>query len=654
MAEIRLSGINKVYPGGTHAVHDVDLHIADGEFMIMVGPSGCAKSTILRMIAGLEVPTTGTIEIGGRVVNDVAPKDRDIAMVFQSYALYPHMTVRENMAFGLKLRKMPQGEIDQRVAEAARILGLEQLLDRLPKAMSGGQRQRVAMGRAIVREPQAFLMDEPLSNLDAKLRVQMRTEIAKLHQRLSTTTVYVTHDQVEAMTLGQRICILRKGVVQQVDTPFQVYQNPANVFVGGFIGSPGMNFMNGHLLLHDGMVHLQLGDRHLPLPASVSSRLPSSVDLHGRGVVVGIRPEHLAMSTDADPNALPVQVELTEAMGAEVYAYFTASVTAPDLSALSDTQATASTFVARLGAGAEANGGEQIWLRPDLAEVHLFDPTSQLTLLAPAVEADVRARQAGDAIAIAGGTAIRPAAPVAMPGQAPAAVTASVVQPVIHLHQTITGIDQPVIGTIEPADPQRIASVFDQQVAAPVQLHAMPAPAALAGTGTAPTAPHPRPTFSTTVDPAPHAAPAVGASTPDDIVEPHAPTHAPSPEAVTSDGASTEEQPAASSSAPEAPARPRGFAPRLIGAAAGAASHPAAGTQHGELARASDEPGGKQSVGRIELADHELDVAIARIDEIDATPAAHEFAPATTIARPSGFLDALARIRSTQPDSAGN
>ena len=382
MAEIRLSGIDKVYPGGTHAVHSVDLHVADGEFMIMVGPSGCAKSTILRMIAGLETPTGGTVEIGGRVVNDVAPKDRDIAMVFQSYALYPHMTVRENMSFGLRLRRMPQNEIDVRVADAARILGLENLLDRLPKAMSGGQRQRVAMGRAIVREPQAFLMDEPLSNLDAKLRVQMRTEIARLHQRLGTTTVYVTHDQVEALTLGQRICILRKGVVQQVDTPFQVYENPANVFVGGFIGSPGMNFLQGRLVSDAaGAASVELGGHVMRLPESVARRLRSGAD--GRSVIVGIRPEHLSEGSGAEPDAVPVQVDLTESMGADVFAYFSANLPAPDLTALSDTQATNDTFVARLPVGTSVRAGAPAYLRLDLARVHIFDAASMDTLLSP-------------------------------------------------------------------------------------------------------------------------------------------------------------------------------------------------------------------------------------------------------------------------------
>jgi multiple sugar transport system ATP-binding protein len=385
MAQISLRGINKIYPNGTHAVRDVDLDIADGEFMIMVGPSGCAKSTILRMIAGLETPSSGTVSIGGAVMNAVAPKDRDIAMVFQSYALYPHMTVRDNMAFGLRLRKMPEQDIQARVAEAARILGLEQLLDRLPKQMSGGQRQRVAMGRAIVREPQAFLMDEPLSNLDAKLRVQMRTEIAKLHQRLQTTTVYVTHDQVEAMTLGQRICILRTGVVQQVDTPFMVYHNPANVFVAGFIGSPGMNFMRARLTFTATGAQLTIGSATFELPADVSSRLRALPGPDGGSVIAGIRPEHLHMTGSGMP-AIAARVDLVETLGSEAYAYLSLDgVELPDLSSLSDTQATATSCVARMSSHQNLAQGSIIHLTPDLQHIHLFDPTSQGTLLAPAL-----------------------------------------------------------------------------------------------------------------------------------------------------------------------------------------------------------------------------------------------------------------------------
>ncbi len=681
MAEIRLSGVNKVYPGGTHAVHDVDLHIADGEFMIMVGPSGCAKSTILRMIAGLETPTSGTVEIGGRVVNDVAPKDRDIAMVFQSYALYPHMTVRENMAFGLRLRRMPPNEIDQRVADAARILGLEQLLDRLPKAMSGGQRQRVAMGRAIVREPQAFLMDEPLSNLDAKLRVQMRTEIAKLHQRLETTTVYVTHDQVEAMTLGQRICILRKGVVQQVDTPFQVYQNPANVFVGGFMGSPGMNFMTGHLVLHDGMLYLQLGEQHIPVPASVSGRLVATTDLHGRGVIVGIRPEHLSMSTPGDPGAIPVQVELTEAMGAEVYAYFTASVKTPDLTALSDTQATADTFVARLGSGTEMRNGEQIMLRPDMDELHLFDAQSFLTLLAPAAEADVRARQNGAAIQIATGVAGSEPSRVAMPHSTivqPAQPLLQPMQPVIHLHQTIMQ-PEPMYGTLaEPVGAGAIASVFDQPVGEAIRVEPLVVGAhhmdvAAAGGAGNPHASAPRSTFAARPTAPPSHAPATsgpyanlgigGPSSHGGSQDPH-PSNLGTPivEAQVAPVDPPEVEPAVT----ETPRARRGFAPRVIGADASARPQVPA-----------DRP------ATVKLDGGDLDAAIDAIDTVEpATPAPidmstpeatqaakstlgvpaaeHPIAQAPSIpalrsdAVPTGtgFRDALARIRSQMPARA--
>jgi multiple sugar transport system ATP-binding protein len=387
VAEIALRNVNKVYADGTHAVHDASFHIADGEFMIMVGPSGCAKSTILRMIAGLEVPTSGSIEIGGRVMNDVSPKDRDIAMVFQSYALYPHMSVADNMAFGLRLRKMPDNQIQERINEAARILGLEQLLHRLPKQLSGGQRQRVAMGRAIVREPQAFLMDEPLSNLDAKLRVQMRTEIAKLHARLQTTTVYVTHDQVEAMTLGQRICILRKGVVHQVDTPHMVYTNPADVFVAGFIGSPGMNFMEARLVAQAGDVHLQLGSAVLPLPSAVRDRLYEAIPESGRPVLIGIRPEHLH-ETSAHNAHLIANVDLVESMGAESFVYFGADVPQPNLVHLSDTQANdvAVPFVAKFGPVTAARPGGQFALAMDLAELHIFDPQTYVTMLSPRAE----------------------------------------------------------------------------------------------------------------------------------------------------------------------------------------------------------------------------------------------------------------------------
>ncbi|MCW2923527.1 MAG: transporter, ATP-binding protein [Thermoleophilia bacterium] len=687
MAEIRLSGVNKVYPGGTHAVHDVDLHIADGEFMIMVGPSGCAKSTILRMIAGLEAPTGGTVEIGGRVVNDVAPKDRDIAMVFQSYALYPHMTVRENMAFGLRLRKMPPNEIDQRVAEAARILGLENLLDRLPKAMSGGQRQRVAMGRAIVREPQAFLMDEPLSNLDAKLRVQMRTEIAKLHQRLQTTTVYVTHDQVEAMTLGQRICILRKGVIQQVDTPFEVYNNPANVFVGGFIGSPGMNFMNGHLVLHDGILYLKLGEHHLPVPASVTGRLLASSDLHGRGVIVGVRPEHLGAAVEGDANALPVQVDLVETMGAEVYAYFNAGVSVPDLTELSDTQASMDGFVARLSGGSDVQGGSQMWLRPDMDEIHLFDPQTFLTMLAPAEQAEVRARQAGvHGRAVASTQGMR--SPVSSP---PSSAIVQPMQPVIHLHQTFMQPETAVQGTLpEVADPTRISAVFDQPVSSGA-LHLQPLMPAMAATATGSGRSgdaYPRPTFADAfaagAASAAHSAPSsftpTNRRTPDAVATPafrvgssHHEPEAPAPRAlareehpepvvaepVTAEPVTAEPlvaeavapEPtatvAAAPAAPEpvpAPQPARGFAPRVIGvqtvaqptAPEPAVSMPAATAQTGEpvlVVTAADLDGAIDAIDAVAVPSS-VEAPVAEV--APAMPAA----PAST-----AFRDALAKVR---------
>src|SRR5215468_10678252 len=287
MAQIVLDHVEKVYPGGTKALDDLNLDVKEGEFMVLVGPSGCGKSTALRSIAGLEEITGGTIRIGDQVVNDLPPKDRDIAMVFQNYALYPHMTVAENLAFGLKLRKAPKAEIKRRVGEAARLLGLEQYLSRKPAALSGGQRQRVAMGRAIVREPQAFLMDEPLSNLDAKLRVSMRAALNQLHERLGITTVYVTHDQVEAMTLGNRVCVLRDGQLQQVDTPQKLYEQPVNLFVAGFIGSPAMNFVLASLVRDDGPAVAFAGFK-LPVPSSVVAGKPGLDQFFGKKVILGV------------------------------------------------------------------------------------------------------------------------------------------------------------------------------------------------------------------------------------------------------------------------------------------------------------------------------------------------------------------------------
>src|SRR5688572_1174852 len=324
MAEIQFKEITKRYPDGFEAVKSVDLDIGDGEFMILVGPSGCGKSTALRMIAGLEDITDGNLVIGGERVNDLEPRDRDIAMVFQNYALYPHMTVRENMGFALKLAKANQAEIDQKVNHAAEILELQPHLDRKPANLSGGQRQRVAMGRAIVRDPKCFLMDEPLSNLDAKLRVQMRTQVSRLQHQLGTTMVYVTHDQVEAMTLGDRVAVMRAGIIQQVDTPKVLYDDPANLFVAGFIGSPSMNFVSGRI--EGDQVRMPFGDA--PLSDRMRSQLQANGGHQSRDVIVGVRPEHFEdaqIEDSAAPNRLRFQakVDVVESMGSELYAYFT-------------------------------------------------------------------------------------------------------------------------------------------------------------------------------------------------------------------------------------------------------------------------------------------------------------------------------------------
>jgi multiple sugar transport system ATP-binding protein len=322
MANLSLKDIQKIYPNGFQAVKDFNLDIEDKEFIIFVGPSGCGKSTTLRMIAGLEDISSGTLEIDGKVMNDVEPKDRDIAMVFQNYALYPHMTVYDNMAFGLKLRKLPKAEIKQKVNEAAKILDLDKLLDRKPKALSGGQRQRVAMGRAIVRHPKVFLMDEPLSNLDAKLRVQMRIEISKLHQNLGATMVYVTHDQTEAMTLGTRIVVMKDGIIQQVDTPTNLYNTPDNLFVAGFIGSPQMNFLDAVVGVNGSDVTLTVGANVLKVPAS---KKQSIIDggYDGQTVVLGIRPENIHdeesfISANQD-SVINSTIKVYELLGAEVY-----------------------------------------------------------------------------------------------------------------------------------------------------------------------------------------------------------------------------------------------------------------------------------------------------------------------------------------------
>ncbi len=318
MAEVRFDGVRKVYDNGQVAVSGATFEIADGELMVLVGPSGCGKSTLLRMVAGLEEISAGTLLIDGKVVNDVAPKDRDIAMVFQSYALYPHMTVAENLAFGLKLRGLDKATVKQRVAAAAETLGLTSMLDKLPRAMSGGQRQRVALGRALVREPEVFLLDEPLSNLDAKLRHSVRTEIAQLHRKLGTTMIYVTHDQVEAMTLGQRIVVLNEGVIQQIDTPMALYEHPANLFVAGFLGSPAMNLLHGSLQHGDGGVVMDGAGGGLPLgPATVD---PAWI---GRSMTVGVRPEHLQPAAAGEAGAFVATIEGIEPVGNEIFVNMT-------------------------------------------------------------------------------------------------------------------------------------------------------------------------------------------------------------------------------------------------------------------------------------------------------------------------------------------
>ncbi len=368
MASLSLSHICKKYPNGFEAVKDFNLEIADKEFIIFVGPSGCGKSTTLRMIAGLEEISSGTLKIGDRVVNDVEPKDRDIAMVFQSYALYPHMTVYDNMAFSLKLRKVPKAEIDKMVREAAKILDLEKLLDRKPKALSGGQRQRVAMGRAIVREPKVFLMDEPLSNLDAKLRVQMRTEISKLHQRLGATIIYVTHDQTEAMTLGTRIVVMKDGVVQQVDTPQNLYNAPGNLFVAGFIGSPQMNMVDAKVEVKGSDCYLNVGKTSIKLPAAKAKKVIDG-GYNGKTVIMGIRPED--MSDDAEKvaaagaAALDAKIEVYELLGAEVFLYFTVE---------------GANFTARVNPRTTTRTGDTVKFALDLDKIHVFDKDTELTI----------------------------------------------------------------------------------------------------------------------------------------------------------------------------------------------------------------------------------------------------------------------------------
>jgi multiple sugar transport system ATP-binding protein len=388
MAEIQFNGVWKRYPDGFEAVKDMNLDIRDGEFMILVGPSGCGKSTALRMIAGLEDITEGDLVIGGEIVNDLPPKDRDIAMVFQNYALYPHMTVRDNMGFALKLAKADKSVIDQKVGEAAKILDLEQHLERKPANLSGGQRQRVAMGRAIVRDPKAFLMDEPLSNLDAKLRVQMRTEVARIQQRLGTTMVYVTHDQTEAMTLGDRVAVMRAGVLQQVDTPANLYEDPVNLFVAGFIGSPSMNFLPGRL--EGDTIRLPFGDAKIS--DGLRRKLEQAPGGHkaGKDVIVGIRPEHfedasIEQNPPFDHIKFKTKVDVVESMGSELYAYFDVKHEGIDASELTELAKDAGMedlpshgegqqVVSRLDSGSRAKAGGEVELVLDTSQIKLFDP----------------------------------------------------------------------------------------------------------------------------------------------------------------------------------------------------------------------------------------------------------------------------------------
>jgi multiple sugar transport system ATP-binding protein len=385
VAEIILEHITKRFPDGALAVDDFNLDIADGEFVILVGPSGCGKSTTLNMIAGLEDITSGELSIGGQIVNDKTPKDRDIAMVFQSYALYPHMTVRQNMGFALKLAKTPQNVINEKVEEAARILDLTQHLDRKPANLSGGQRQRVAMGRAIVRDPSAFLMDEPLSNLDAKLRVQMRTEVSRIQRRLGTTMVYVTHDQTEAMTLGDRVAVMRSGLLQQVASPQELYDRPSNLFVAGFIGSPAMNFMAG--TLEEGKLRTGLGD--IPLSGQLQQVL-SRADV-GRDVIVGIRPEDfedpalVASENRHNGITFPATIDVVESLGSEKFVYFSkemGNVETAELAELArdsgraDTGSTAETVVARIDPATQLAEGQNAELWVDVRAIHVFDPAT--------------------------------------------------------------------------------------------------------------------------------------------------------------------------------------------------------------------------------------------------------------------------------------
>jgi len=390
MGSISINNVGKIYPNGTRALEDVNIEINDGEFVVLVGPSGCGKTTLLRMVAGLEDITEGEISIENKVVNEIAPKDRDIAMVFQNYALYPHMSVYDNMAFSLKLRKLPKDEIDQKVKDAAKTLEIDELLERKPKALSGGQRQRVAMGRAIVRNPQAFLMDEPLSNLDAKLRVQMRAELGELHSQLETTTLYVTHDQVEALTMGDRVAVIRKGVLQQIDTPREIYLYPKNIFVAGFIGSPSMNFVYSTVKTSAKGIVLTFGDDKI-----LSKDAPEALNgYEGKEIVLGIRPEAFEDSVYANKKEfteeLNIDVSLLEQLGSDTYIHFYKDINPVQTEAIEEILAdegedisvlgTQTKFIARINPNATIEEGQNINLAINPSKLHFFDPESGLAI----------------------------------------------------------------------------------------------------------------------------------------------------------------------------------------------------------------------------------------------------------------------------------
>ena len=390
MGAINITSVGKIYPNGTRALEDVNIEVNDGEFVVLVGPSGCGKTTLLRMVAGLEDITEGEISIADKIVNEVAPKDRDIAMVFQNYALYPHMSVYDNMAFSLKLRKFSKDEIDKKVKDAAKTLEIDELLDRKPKALSGGQRQRVAMGRAIVRSPQAFLMDEPLSNLDAKLRVQMRAELGQLHTQLQTTTLYVTHDQVEAMTMGDRVAVIRKGVLQQIDTPREIYLYPKNIFVAGFIGSPSMNFVYATVKISSKGASLTFGEDQI----FVKDPPESLKDYEGKEIVLGVRPEAFEDSVYANKKEfseeINIHVSLLEQLGSDTYIHFYKDINPVQTEAIEEILAdegedisvlgTQTKFIARINPNATIEEGKNITLSINPSKLHFFNPETGLSI----------------------------------------------------------------------------------------------------------------------------------------------------------------------------------------------------------------------------------------------------------------------------------